>query len=182
MPDPCRDDSPSTVNFFRRKVLIGGVLLAGGLAARPALPAASPKAALSPEFDAQFMTLSKLLIPHELDADIGKRIVLALSAIRPALSEHVTSLLAVAGKRNARIVEDFFPDVPDGPLKETALSIISAWYMGVVVDAPDSEVFAFEHALMYRPTRDVMTIPSYAKSRPNGWNADAPPLADMPKF
>jgi hypothetical protein len=63
MPGPCRDDSPSTFNFFRRKVLIGGVLLAGGLAARPALPAASAKAALSPEFDAQFMTLSKLLIP-----------------------------------------------------------------------------------------------------------------------
>ena len=73
-------------------------------------------------------------------------------------------LLAIARKKNARIVEDFFPDLPEGPLKETALAIISAWYLGVVTDAPDAEVFAYEYALMYQPTRDVMTIPSYAIS------------------
>jgi len=182
MPDRYRDDSPSTFNPSRRKVLVGGMLLAGSLAARPALPALSAQTALSPESDAQFMTLSKLLIPHQLDADIGKRIVAALSAVRPSLSQDVPALLAIASKKGARIVEDFFPDVPEGPLKETALSIISAWYMGVVVDAPDAEVFAYEDALMYQPTGDIMTIPSYAKSGPNGWNADAPPLADMPKF
>lgn len=163
-------------NLSRRKVLIGGTLLAGSLAARPALPA------LLPESETQFMKLSKLLIPHQLDAEIGKRIVAALTAIRPSLSQDVPALLAIASKKDARIVEDFFPDVPEGPLKETALSIISAWYMGVAVDAPDAQVFAYENALMYQPTRDVMTIPSYAKSGPNGWNADAPPLADMPKF
>lgn len=157
------------------------MLLAGGLVARPALPAPSV-VALSSESDAQFMKLSKLLIQHQLDADTGKRIAMALSAARPSFFEDVPALLAIASEKGARIVEDFFPDVPAGPLKEAALSIISAWYMGVLVDAPDSEVFAFEHALMYQPTRDVMTIPSYAKSRPNGWSSDAPPLADMPKF
>jgi hypothetical protein len=35
---------------------------------------------------------------------------------------------------------------------------------------------------MYQPTRDVMTIPSYAISSPNGWPANAPPLEDMPDF
>jgi hypothetical protein len=163
-------------NLSRRKVLIGGTLLAGSLAAGPALPA------LLPESDTPFMQLSKLLIPHQLDAEIGKRIVAALTAIRPSLAQDVPALLAIASKKDARIVEDFFPDVPEGPLKETALSIISAWYMGVAVDAPDAQVFAYENALMYQPTRDVMTIPSYAKSGPNGWNADAPPLTDMPKF
>jgi hypothetical protein len=38
----------------------------------------------------------------------------------------------------------------------------TAWYLGVIVDAPDTEVFAYELALMYQPTSDVMTIPSYA--------------------
>jgi fructose 5-dehydrogenase small subunit len=79
-------------------------------------------------------------------------------------------------------VEDFFPDLPEGRLKDTALAIISAWYTGVVVDEPGYKVFAFELALMYQPTRDVMTIPSYAISGPNGWNSSAPPLTDMPKF
>ena len=94
----------------------------------------------------------------------------------------MTELLAIAGKKNARIVEDFFPDVPEGPLKETALAIISAWYLGVVSDAPDAEVFAYEYALMYQPTRDVMTIPSYAISGPNAWTADPPALESMPDF
>jgi hypothetical protein len=39
-----------------------------------------------------------------------------------------------------------------------------------------------ELAVMYQPTFDVMTIPSYAISGPNGWNADAPPLGNMPEF
>ncbi|CAE6717207.1 Fructose dehydrogenase small subunit [Paraburkholderia aspalathi] len=176
MPARDRDDSPSMFNLSRRKVIIGGTLLAGSLAAGPALPA------LLPEADTPFMQLSKLLIPHQLDAEIGKRIVAALTTLRPTLAQDVPALLAIASKKDARIVEDFFPDVPEGPLKETALSIISAWYMGVAVDAPDAQVFAYENALMYQPTRDVMTIPSYAKSGPNGWNADAPPLTDMPKF
>ena len=105
-----------------------------------------------------------------------------MSALNPSLSDHVTGLLAIAKAKNAKVVEDFFPDVPEGPLKETALSIISAWYLGVVSDAPDAEVFAYEYALMYQPTRDVMTIPSYAVSGPNGWTANAPPLGDMPEF
>jgi fructose 5-dehydrogenase small subunit len=35
---------------------------------------------------------------------------------------------------------------------------------------------------VYQPTIDVMTIPSYAISGPNGWNADAPPLSNMQNF
>jgi fructose 5-dehydrogenase small subunit len=35
---------------------------------------------------------------------------------------------------------------------------------------------------MYQPTIDVMTIPSYAISGPNGWTSDAPPLNSMPTF
>jgi fructose 5-dehydrogenase small subunit len=51
-----------------------------------------------------------------------------------------------------------------------------------VKDADGSEVFAFEYALMYGPTSDVMTIPSYAISGPNAWPPDAPPLENMPDF
>jgi hypothetical protein len=105
-----------------------------------------------------------------------------MNTLNPSLSEQVAQLLAIAKNKNAKIVEDFFPDVPEGPLKETALAIISAWYLGVVKDAADGEVFAFEYALMYQPTRDVMTIPSYAISGPNAWPADAPPLENMPDF
>jgi hypothetical protein len=128
------------------------------------------------------MELSSLLIPHRLDRDVGLRLAAALSAKDPALKGHVTALLEIARKKQAAIVEDFFPDVPEGALKEAALLIISAWYLGVIVDAPDAEVFAYELALMYQPTIDVMTIPTYAISGPNGWTSEAPPLSNMPEF
>jgi hypothetical protein len=183
MLDPDRDDCPTafslTRNLARREVLVGALII-GGAAALAGLPPAS--AAWSDESAARFNEISALLIPHRLDETIGKRLGSLMGALNPSLPEHVTALLAIAKQKNAGIVEDFFPDVPEGPLRDTALAIISAWYLGVVSDAPDAEVVALEYALMYGPTSDVMTIPSYAISGPNGWSAEAPPLSNMPKF
>jgi hypothetical protein len=180
MLDQNRDDSPTAFNLARRKVLVGGLFI-GGLAALPTLPAIAATS-WSDQSAARFMEISSLLVPHRLNEEIGKRMGAAMGALNPSLSQQIDGLLSVAREKNARIVEDFFADVPDGPLKQTALSIISAWYLGVVTDAPDAEVFAYEYALMYQPTKDVMTIPSYAISGPNGWTAEAPPLSNMPEF
>jgi fructose 5-dehydrogenase small subunit len=181
MPDQYRDDCPAAFNLARREILVAGLMI-GGLAALPTLPAIAAPAAWSDQSAARFMEISLLLVPHRLNEEIGKRMGAAMAALNPLLSQQIDGLLSIAREKNARIVEDFFADVPDGPLKQTALSIISAWYLGVVTDAPDAEVFAYEYALMYQPTRDVMTIPSYAISGPNGWTAEAPPLSNMPEF
>jgi hypothetical protein len=162
-------------------VIIGGGLLLGGIAAGSRIPAAPEDSAIA-DFAHQFMQLSLLLIPHQLDHDVGLRLAAALRTKDAGFTGHVTTLLDIAKKKNARIVEEFFPEVPDGPLKDTALLIISAWYLGVIVDAPGAEVFAYELALMYQPTIDVMTIPTYAISGPNGWTSEAPPLSSMPTF
>ena len=177
MLDRYRDDSPTAFTLSRRYVLVGG-LFVGGTAALATLPAIAAPTPLSDQSAAQFMEISLLLVPHRLNAEVGKR----MGALNPLLPQQIDGLLSIARQKNARIVEDFFGDVPDGLLKETALAIISAWYLGVVTDAPDAEVFAYEYALMYQPTRDVMTIPSYAISGPNGWSAEAPPLSNMPEF
>jgi hypothetical protein len=163
-------------------VLVDGVLLSGTLTALSVLPALSAPVALSDEFAAQFMDISSLLIPHRLNPIIGERMANAMVRLNPALPQQVAALLEIAKGKNAKIVEDFFPDVPVGALKDAALSIIASWYMGVAADVPGAEVIAFEFALMFQPTRDVMTISSYAKSGPNGWNANAPALSDMPTF
>jgi fructose 5-dehydrogenase small subunit len=172
-----RDDAPQDFSLFRRRIVIAGGVVLGGFAVAPAFPLATANTPPDP-----FMELSSLLIPHRLDRDVGVRLDAALSAKDPAFAGHVTALLDIARKKQAAIVEDFFPDVPDGPLKEAALLIISAWYLGVIVDAPDAEVYSYELALMFQPTIDVMTIPSYAISGPNGWTSEAPPLSNMPKF
>ena len=181
MSDEYRDDCPTAFSLARRDVVFGGLSVVGG-AAVTMLPEISAAASWSQESSAQFMEISSLLIPHRLRQEVGKRIGAAMSELNPSLSAQIAELLAIAKKHDARIVEDFFSDVPEGPLKQTALAIISAWYLGVVTDAPDAEVFAYADALMYGPTSDVMTIPSYAISGPSEWPADAPPLDSMPKF
>ena len=181
MFDQYPDDSPTAFNLARRKVLVGG-LIVGGIAALPTLQAIAAPSSWSDQSAARFMEISLLLVPHRLNEEVGRRMGAAMGALNPSLSQQIDGLLSIAREKKARIVEDFFADVPDGPLKQTALSIISAWYLGVVTDAPDAEVFAYEYALMYQPTRDVMTIPSYAISGPNGWSAEAPPLSNMPEF
>ena len=121
MSDQHRDDSPTAFSLARREVVIGGAFLVGGLAAG-LMPTQSAMAAWSEEASARFMEISSLLIPHRLHEDIGKRIGAAISALNPSLSDQVAELLAIAKNKNAKIVEDFFPDVPEGPLKQTALS------------------------------------------------------------
>jgi hypothetical protein len=177
-----RDDAPPDFSLFRRKIIIGGGLALGGFAAGTRIPAAPEASAGTADFAGQFMNLSSLLIPHQLDRNVGSRLAAALRMKEPEFTARVTALLDIATGKNARIVEEFFSDVPDGALKDTALLIISAWYLGVVVDAPGAEVFAYELALMYQPTIDVMTIPTYAISGPNGWTSEAPPLNSMPAF
>jgi hypothetical protein len=181
MSNSYRDDAPTEFSLDRRRILIGGGVLLGTLAAtsRIANSVADTSAA---DFPSQFLQLSSLLIPHQLDRDVGLRLAAALKMRDPSFASHVGSLIDIAQRKQATVVEDFFPDVPGGPLKDAALLIISAWYLGVIVDAPEAEVFAYELALMYQPTIDVMTIPTYAISGPNGWTSNAPPLTDMPKF
>jgi hypothetical protein len=179
--DSPRDDAPELYSLSRRRILIGGGLLLGAAAAAPISPGAP---AIAPPTDpaASFMLVSSQLIQHRLNRDVGKRLAIAMRIINPQLDEHIDQLLSIARAHDAKCVEDFFPAVPEGPVRQTALAIISAWYLGVVVEGPDAEVFAYEFALLYQPTSDVMTIPSYAISGPNGWSAESPPLHDMPSF
>lgn len=178
---PFRDDCPEEFNLTRRQLVVGVSLLAGGMLLPPEVAAQTLGAAV-PDASASFMEVSSLLIDHHLDAGVGARMAAAMLRIHPEIEQDIGAIIEIAKKKNARIVEEFFADIPEGRLKDTALAIIAAWYTGVVDNSSNAEVFAFETALMYQPTHDVMTIPTYAISRPNGWNAEAPPLGNMPTF
>lgn len=161
--------------------MVSGALLAGSMLLSAEVSAQSLGAA-APEVSSKFMEVSSLLIDHHLDTEVGGRMAAAILRIHPTIEQDIGAIIDIAKKKNAKIVEEFFADIPEGSVKDTALAIISAWYTGVVENSSTAEVFAFETALMYQPTHDVMTIPTYAISGPNGWNAEAPPLGDMPTF
>jgi hypothetical protein len=180
MTVPFRDDCPPEYSLFRRQFLGAGVA-AAGLAAAPLGPAALAETvpAVPP---AKFMEVSSVLINHQLNAEVGGRLGAAMAAADPGFAQKIEAILTIAKTNNAKIVEDFYPKIPPGTLQDTALAIISAWYSGVISEGLGSEVYAYELALIYQPTSDVMTIPSYAISGPNGWSKSAPALTDMPEF
>ena len=174
-----RDDSPAEYNLSRRKVLLGGLILLGSSYLGPSLPAWADTLKDETAID-QFMQLSKLLVNHQLDPVTGQRLAAAMISGNMITRQQIASLLAVAHARQAKVVEDFFADIPRGALKNAALSIISAGYKGVLIDAPGAGVFAYEKDLMYQPTIDVMTIPTYAITGPTGGNLHSAQWAQMP--
>ncbi|KPH85204.1 MULTISPECIES: sorbitol dehydrogenase family protein [Komagataeibacter] len=130
----------------------------------------------------RFMSVSKILVPHQLNPVVGHRIYVALNDVEENFDNTIHAIHNFIVKTASVDVEHLMPALTDEKLQNSALKIISAWYSGVVHGKSGDHVIAFEDALMYKVSSDVMTIPSYAKSAPNAWNATAVPLLNMPSF
>lgn len=170
-----------TIN--RRGLLLGmSVLATAASVVQSRTLAAATGQMHEPDSVLQFMLLSKLLVPHELDPFVGHKIYNALSETEEGFDNTVTALQGFIKKNAVVDVEHLMPALTDVALKNSASKIISAWYSGVVHGKSGDRVVAFEEALMFKVTNDVMTIPSYAKSAPNAWNATAVSLLNMPAF
>ena len=100
----------------------------------------------------------------------------------PTLDADLDTIIAIARQKNSRVVEDFFDALPDGQVKASAHPIIFGWYAGVVDESPNAEVFAYEEALMYQPTKDAVALPTYSFNGPDHWTDVDPPLSAMPEF
>jgi hypothetical protein len=179
-------------------LLIGsGVSLAGlalgvaGVHAQAASPgsvaasgstAGTATAATQGELDT-FHALSRLLTGHEgLDLTVGARLYQAMTAHDPAFAGAVTQLSAFAQQHGHRTVEPLEQALKGQPLHATLMSIIGAWYSGVIEPGTGATVYAYERALMYQMSRDGMVIPTYAYNGPNYWVAEPPPLDRLPTF
>ena len=130
----------------------------------------------------RFLAASKCLIQHELSPDVGARMAGILYAKIPTFDVDLDAIISTARERNSKVVEDFFDALPDGHVKDSAHQIIFGWYAGVVDESPTAEVFAYEEALMYQPTKDAVALPTYSFNGPNNWTDVDPPLSAMPEF
>lgn len=163
----------------RRKFLLGTATVAAAWVTWGHMPAWG----LAPEPSlAQFMQVSSLLVNHRLDAGVGARMAAAAAARYPQYAELVAAIVRTAQAKQATLVEDFFDDLPDGPVRELAQWIIFAWYTGCDSPKKDAKVFAYETALTYQTTADAVAIPSYGFSGPNQWGRPIVPLSPMPAF
>ena len=119
MKPPVRDDCPSEYSLARRDFLAGSVVFMGALASSTRVVAAPLDAAVALPAP-KFMEVSSLLIDHKLSSYVGARLAAAMSSIHPGIAQDVDQILEIARRKNAKIVEDFFPDLPEGRLKDTA--------------------------------------------------------------
>lgn len=173
----------------RRKFLLGagavsaawvtwGTLPAWGLAAQGVQGAPAAAGPLT----ATFMQASRLLINHQLDEAIGARIAAAAAVLHPQAPQMLAQIIGLAQARQAREVEDFFADIPAGPVQEFAHWVIFAWYSGCSSPKKDAQLFTYEGALTFKTTADTVALPSYGFSGPNLWSRPIMPLSSMPVF
>ncbi|QHI96710.1 sorbitol dehydrogenase [Xylophilus rhododendri] len=169
---------PATIS--RRSVLgtiaAAGVLASGGAALLGGVPTAL--AATVPADD--FLRLSEFLTGGKpLQAALATRYQASLAKHDPKFDEGAVALQQyVAGAKAANIDELLArPDLSE-PLKKSITQIVSAWYLGIVANDDDAELIAYNDALMYRPTIDVIVVPSYGGG-PDSWG-QKPPVSTTP--
>ncbi|WJH41460.1 sorbitol dehydrogenase family protein [Aliirhizobium terrae] len=166
----------------RRGLLLGSAIVLGAGMVASLCPTPS-LAAVDSGLAARFMELSNLLINHQLNPAVGAKIAETASGQYQNLPQMLDAIIKIAQTKKATEVEAFFTDIPDGELKDFAHWVIFAWYSGCSSEKRNATVFTYEEALVFKPTSDILTIPSYGISGPNQWMRPNLPLsAPMPTF
>ena len=135
-----------------------------------------------------FLRLSAFLtdVP-DLDATLAARAFGQLTALDATFPEKTAQLAGAVTSSLAPSIDDFLahPASSDTALRETAATIVSAWYLGytgtpVPLRAEDDTGFVtFTGALMYRATIDATVRPTYARDGLNYW-VEPPPFVAAP--
>lgn len=119
-----------------------------------------------------FTALTKQLTGRAtLDATLASRLYNALSKADSAFATNVaalnTWLKTHAGVPSDQVVAAL--QSQDPVLAKAVMNIVRAWYLGLVGQMPTVQVVTYEHALMFDPVNDILTIPSYCRDVPFYW-------------
>ncbi|WP_144631563.1 sugar dehydrogenase complex small subunit [Bordetella genomosp. 13] len=172
-------ESETPSNARRRalvKYTIAWSVLGGALASVPmrrlmaAAPASAPvgAAAATPEA-AAFLRASRFLTSKEVSPMLAQRCHDALKKRIPDLDQVAAAINELVADRQLHHMDDYLAlEGLDKDLDAKAKDIVQALYLGVVGQDEKAELFAYEEALMYDPTRDVLVVPTYGRG-PNSW-------------
>ncbi|WP_313613657.1 sugar dehydrogenase complex small subunit [Agrobacterium sp.] len=118
---------------------------------------------------ASFTQLSEFLTGYTLDPVLGGRFLAALKKRDAELDASMAALSDLIKQSGVPNMDGFLAlSGTDPALMKTATKIVSAWYLGVVGEPEDAELITYADSLMYRPTKGLLTIPSYGPG-PNAW-------------
>ncbi len=144
------DDASNGASFrlSRRGFVLSSVALAAMALVRPQAIVLASDADFR---NSAFMTVSRLVSPDASDLPTAQALFGAL-ARKPEFEAHLQALAKLAATPGM-IIDALHQQA----LRDTLQDIVSAWYLGIV----DNRTYAYRSALMYRPTADVLSPPSY---------------------
>ena len=151
-----------------RRALLRATVGVGGLVTLSCF--ISPSSAAAADDEAQrFTLLSEFLTGYKLDPVLGARYLAALAKRNKTFSSDISALQHVVQQSGVADMDAFLAlKLADPDMMKTATKIVSAWYLGVVGEPEDAELITYREALMYRPTKDILPIPTYGPG-PNAW-------------
>ena len=151
-----------------RRNLLRGTAALGGLAIAASL--AGPVSAFAADVSvASFTQLSEFLTGYTLDPVLGARFLAALKKRDADLDASLAALSELIKQSGVPNMDGFLALTGTDPaLMKTATKVVSAWYLGVVGEPEDAELITYADSLMYRPTKGLLTVPSYGPG-PNAW-------------
>lgn len=151
-----------------RRSLLRGTAALGGLAIAASL--AGPISAVAADDSvASFTQLSEFLTGYTLDPVLGARFLAALKKRDADLDASLAALSQLIKQSGVPNMDGFLALTGTDPaLMKTATKVVSAWYLGVVGEPEDAELITYADSLMYRPTKGLLTVPSYGPG-PNAW-------------
>jgi hypothetical protein len=119
-----------------------------------------------------FMTVSRLVSTDALNVQTGQALYEALKG-KASFETNLNALAKLAAAPGVTIetLAEQLDDTQQHNLRETLNEIVSAWYLGIV----GNRTYAYASALMYRPTADVLSPPSYVRAGPLNWTVINPP-------
>lgn len=145
-----------------RRAWLGGTAAVFGLTASVAKAANDTNAG-------DFTRLSEFLTGKTLNPGLGARYLAALSKRDPQFAAKAGALRSFIESSNASGMDALMAaGFPSEPLKQTATEIVLAWYLGIVGEGADAELISYADALMYRPARGALIVPTYGGG-PDSW-------------
>jgi len=166
------EESMPFTHHSRRRFLALSAAAASAAGLVTAAPGIVRAVAPASQVDPAFVQLARFLTGrNDLDARIIARAYEALVTTDPSFAARSTTLArAIEDARladvNALAISPLYANPSD---RAVAIAIVSAFYLGQVGEASKARFIAFEKALMFEPTADMVPIPTYSRGGPGYW-------------
>ncbi|GBR66981.1 membrane bound FAD containing D-sorbitol dehydrogenase [Gluconobacter kanchanaburiensis NBRC 103587] len=116
-----------------------------------------------------FLILSEFLTGRKtLSVTLARRYYLGLQDQFPDLAVRIANLSREIHASGVQTMDDYLSHGPSPEARNTATTIVSAWYLGVIGQNPKKQMIAYSDALMFQAVAGALVVPSYGAG-PLAW-------------